>query len=186
LSCLNGQVTVDALPRIIDIMGEELGWDGKRKEKEFDDAIVFLRSMGLPEVCKPPEPTFEIILSSKSKIQVPRAKNQIQNTRKLKLTNQGTNLSLADMRRAGPKTLLGLKPETAKLYERAQFTPDEVNNLRAQFAELDFVSNALHSSRCTILTPLSTTSTPNPNFALAPARPSLISRTTISVSPEPT
>lgn len=33
-------------------MGEELGWDQKRKEKEFDDAQEFLRSMGLPEVCR--------------------------------------------------------------------------------------------------------------------------------------
>jgi len=32
-------------------MGEELGWSSSRKEKEFDDAIVFLRSMGMPEVC---------------------------------------------------------------------------------------------------------------------------------------
>jgi len=31
-------------------MGEELGWDSKRKDKEFNDAQVFLRSMGLPEV----------------------------------------------------------------------------------------------------------------------------------------
>lgn len=49
LSFLNVQATLDALPRIIDIMGLELGWDGKRREKEFDDALIFLQSMGLPE-----------------------------------------------------------------------------------------------------------------------------------------
>ena len=51
LSFLNVQVTLECLPRIIDIMSEELGWDSRRKEKEFEDAQEFLRSMGLPEVC---------------------------------------------------------------------------------------------------------------------------------------
>jgi glycerol-3-phosphate dehydrogenase len=50
MSFLNVQVTLEALPRVIDIMADELGWDYKRKEKEFDDAQEFLKSMGLPEV----------------------------------------------------------------------------------------------------------------------------------------
>jgi hypothetical protein len=50
LSFLNVQATVESLPRVIDIMGEELGWNATRKETEFDQAIYFLRSMGLPEV----------------------------------------------------------------------------------------------------------------------------------------
>jgi glycerol-3-phosphate dehydrogenase len=43
LSFLNVQATLDALPRVIDLMGEELGWD---------DALQFLKSMGLPEVSR--------------------------------------------------------------------------------------------------------------------------------------
>jgi glycerol-3-phosphate dehydrogenase len=35
-------------------MGEELGWNATRKETEFDQAIYFLRSMGLPEVSRLP------------------------------------------------------------------------------------------------------------------------------------
>jgi glycerol-3-phosphate dehydrogenase len=50
LSFLNVQATLDALPRVIEIMGAEHGWDQKQRETEFDDALVFLRSMGLPEV----------------------------------------------------------------------------------------------------------------------------------------
>ena len=50
LSFLNVQVTLETLPRVIDIMAIELGWDGKRKNAEFDQAQDFLRSMGLPEV----------------------------------------------------------------------------------------------------------------------------------------
>ncbi|ORX34271.1 putative glycerol-3-phosphate dehydrogenase [Kockovaella imperatae] len=52
LSFLNVRVSLECLPRIVDIMSEELGWDTKRKEKEFDNAQEFLRSMGLPEGAK--------------------------------------------------------------------------------------------------------------------------------------
>ncbi|KAK4687415.1 glycerol-3-phosphate dehydrogenase, partial [Tremellales sp. Uapishka_1] len=52
LSFLNVQVTLEALPRIIDIMASELGWDQKRKETEFSDSVEFLKSMGLPESTK--------------------------------------------------------------------------------------------------------------------------------------
>lgn len=103
LSFLNVQATVETLPRVIDIMGEELGWNASRKEKEFDQAVYFLRSMGLPE---------------------------------------GHNLNWHDMRKnKGTKTFLELKPEEAALYSRAQFTPDEVNSLRKQFEQMDFVSD---------------------------------------------
>jgi glycerol-3-phosphate dehydrogenase len=50
LSFLNVQATLDALPRVIEIMGAELGWDQKRRETEFAETLVFLESMGLPEV----------------------------------------------------------------------------------------------------------------------------------------
>lgn len=52
LSFLNVQVTLETLPRVIDIMGEELGWDQRRKVREFDEAVQFLKSMGLPESTK--------------------------------------------------------------------------------------------------------------------------------------
>ncbi|KAL7423798.1 mitochondrial glycerol-3-phosphate dehydrogenase [Cryptotrichosporon argae] len=101
LSFLNVQATIEALPTIIDIMGEELGWDLKRKEAEFDDAFVFLKSMGLPE---------------------------------------GTKLTLSDVvKRRGNIGVLGLaQKEEAALFARAQFTPDEVEHLKTQFAALDF------------------------------------------------
>nr|ODN86463.1 glycerol-3-phosphate dehydrogenase [Cryptococcus depauperatus CBS 7841] len=54
LSFLNVQATIEALPRVIDIMGEELGWNKNRKKQEFDNAIEFLKSMGLPEVSQTP------------------------------------------------------------------------------------------------------------------------------------
>jgi len=47
LSFLNAEATVESLPRIIDLMGEELGWDKKRKEKEYREGLEFLGSMGI-------------------------------------------------------------------------------------------------------------------------------------------
>ncbi|WVQ85348.1 hypothetical protein IAT38_007513 [Cryptococcus sp. DSM 104549] len=52
LSFLNVQATVESLPRVLDIMGEELGWDQARKEQEFDNTIEFLKSMGMPQQTK--------------------------------------------------------------------------------------------------------------------------------------
>jgi glycerol-3-phosphate dehydrogenase len=48
LAFLNAQAAYDALPRVVDIMTEELGWNKKRKKQETDAAVAFLqRSMGL-------------------------------------------------------------------------------------------------------------------------------------------
>ena len=48
LSFLNAQASLEALPRIVDIMAEELGWDLSRKQSEFDDGKSYLMTMGLP------------------------------------------------------------------------------------------------------------------------------------------
>jgi glycerol-3-phosphate dehydrogenase len=94
-------------------MGEELGWNAARQEKEFDQAIYFLRSMGLPD---------------------------------------GHNLKWQEIKKNhGPKTFLGLKPDEAALYSRAQFTPDEVNSLRKQFEQMDFVSSLRSDSGVLVL-----------------------------------
>ncbi|KAK6062745.1 Glycerol-3-phosphate dehydrogenase, mitochondrial 1 [Seiridium cupressi] len=49
LSFLNAQAALEALPKVIDIMGEELNWDSKRQDREWTDTVAFLQSMGLPE-----------------------------------------------------------------------------------------------------------------------------------------
>lgn len=49
LSFLNAQAALEALPKVIDLMAEELGWDKKRKDVEWRDTITFLASMGLPK-----------------------------------------------------------------------------------------------------------------------------------------
>lgn len=49
LSFLNAQAALEALPRVIDIMAEELSWNAARKKQEMTQTAQFLRnSMGLP------------------------------------------------------------------------------------------------------------------------------------------
>lgn len=47
LAFLNAQAALEALPTVIDLMGEELHWDKNRKEVEWKDSVQFLASMGL-------------------------------------------------------------------------------------------------------------------------------------------
>jgi glycerol-3-phosphate dehydrogenase len=49
LAFLNAQAALEALPMVIDTMGEELKWSSTRKAREWDDGISFLGSMGLPK-----------------------------------------------------------------------------------------------------------------------------------------
>ncbi|KAI9815127.1 MAG: mitochondrial glycerol-3-phosphate dehydrogenase [Pycnora praestabilis] len=49
LAFLNAQAALEALPNVIDLMAEELGWDKKRKDIEWRDTVKFLASMGLPK-----------------------------------------------------------------------------------------------------------------------------------------
>ncbi|OLL22121.1 Glycerol-3-phosphate dehydrogenase, mitochondrial [Neolecta irregularis DAH-3] len=48
LAFLSSQAALDALPRVIDILSEELSWSFKRKQKEWDDTVKYLLTMGLP------------------------------------------------------------------------------------------------------------------------------------------
>ncbi|KAI9680532.1 MAG: mitochondrial glycerol-3-phosphate dehydrogenase [Caeruleum heppii] len=48
LAFLNAHATLEALPKVIDLMAAELGWDASRKAVEWRDTVRFLESMGLP------------------------------------------------------------------------------------------------------------------------------------------
>jgi glycerol-3-phosphate dehydrogenase len=47
LAFLNAQAALEALPTVIDLMGDELNWDKNRKEVEWKDSVKYLASMGL-------------------------------------------------------------------------------------------------------------------------------------------
>ncbi|KAL1883058.1 hypothetical protein VTK73DRAFT_133 [Phialemonium thermophilum] len=48
LAFLNAQAALEALPKVIDIMSEELNWDRRRQDLEWKQTVQFLESMGLP------------------------------------------------------------------------------------------------------------------------------------------
>ena len=43
LSFLNVQAAEESLPTVVQIMGDELGWDKKERERQTEEAITFLR-----------------------------------------------------------------------------------------------------------------------------------------------
>jgi glycerol-3-phosphate dehydrogenase len=47
LAFLNAEAALQSLPRVIDIMAEELKWDDARKKEEYLKATIFLGTMGL-------------------------------------------------------------------------------------------------------------------------------------------
>jgi glycerol-3-phosphate dehydrogenase len=56
LSFLNAQAALEALPRVIDIMAEELNWNAARRQQEIKQTTQFLQSMGLPPGTDLPAP----------------------------------------------------------------------------------------------------------------------------------
>ena len=49
LSFLNVKAALEALPMVINLMGEELQWNQARRDLEWTETVHFLASMGLPE-----------------------------------------------------------------------------------------------------------------------------------------
>ncbi|KAF6787083.1 glycerol-3-phosphate mitochondrial protein [Colletotrichum sojae] len=49
LAFLDAESALRALPRVIDVMAEELSWSNARKSSEWTDAVRFLQSMGLSQ-----------------------------------------------------------------------------------------------------------------------------------------
>ncbi|KAJ5369592.1 Glycerol-3-phosphate dehydrogenase [Penicillium cosmopolitanum] len=49
LAFLNAEAALEALPQVIDLMGDELNWTPSRKDVEWKDSLKYLASMGLPK-----------------------------------------------------------------------------------------------------------------------------------------
>lgn len=112
LSFLNAEATVSTLPRIIDIMAEELGWDSSRQEAELRNSVEFLGSMGL-------QPPRQQQLASMG---LKELKDQLSASQSV------SHLS---------SSALDRKDELATGLSRAQFTPEELSDLRRKFERLD-------------------------------------------------
>jgi glycerol-3-phosphate dehydrogenase len=107
LSFLNAHATLEALPRIVDIMGEEMGWSLAHKTRELERATIFLESMGLQPGVAPP---------------AANARDLLEKVESALYTGFGTRT------RASAGSVVPPMP-----YSRAQFEAGEVDALRRAF-----------------------------------------------------
>lgn len=49
LAFLDVHAALDALPRVVDVMADELKWSSARTDREWTECVRFLKSMGLPQ-----------------------------------------------------------------------------------------------------------------------------------------
>lgn len=114
LSFLNAEATVDALPRVIDVMAEELGWDEQRKKHEWAEGVEFMASMGL-------QPARVQQLKETSLDQMRKQRQSQQQA--FKVSSLGA-ASLDDK-------------DALAISARASFNSEEMDELRAKFKLLD-------------------------------------------------
>lgn len=118
LAFLNVHAALDALPRVVEIMAEELKWDAARQAKETEDAKAFLTTMGLP-VSPIAYPT-----------NVPEAAGPI-------VAGEGDQARKAGFwGRMGGKSASGSNVADS-FYSRAQFIPEELAEFHKVFGALD-------------------------------------------------
>ena len=106
LSFLNAQAALAALPTVVDILGEELHWDKRRKQEEIERATRFLASMGLApgalERSYREEPVTSLLNTLRTLV--------------------------------GLKPVTERRPVAELVYSRSQFEPGEIEELRQVFA----------------------------------------------------
>lgn len=107
LSFLNVQAALRVLPRVVEIMAEDLNWTHSRQIAEIDGATKFLASMGLPPGIESPPL---------------KARSSVENLRALLgFTPQGSGLART------------LRAAQEMVYSRAQFEAGEITTLRDAF-----------------------------------------------------
>ncbi|KAF7969366.1 hypothetical protein HWV62_27492 [Athelia sp. TMB] len=108
LSFLNAQAALNALPRVVEIMGEELNWSLSRKRQELQSATSFLSSMGLAPGAVVP---------------------------KIKPNGLLEKVESAIWWGIGGAGLFGNEPEQRIGYTRALFEAGEIDGLRSSFQQ---------------------------------------------------
>ncbi|KAK0553510.1 mitochondrial glycerol-3-phosphate dehydrogenase [Tilletia horrida] len=143
LTFLNAEAAVSALPRVIELMSKELGWDKKRQAKEYSDSIAFMESMGVPE--SRVAALQKLGLNGLTKIMNDK-KAKAKALEKAEGQGPGVFAALAGGNSgptAGPsgsKSLAGqaaAATEGSSILGRAQFSADEMEELRERFQHLD-------------------------------------------------
>src|SRR5690606_8323718 len=116
---LNVHAALDALPRVVEIMAEELNWDEDRQDKETENAKQFLTTMGLPvsPIAYPVNIPDVVVGPPVADLEKPEQK------------------SFWD--RLGGKSPSGSSVSDS-FYSRAQFNPEELAEFHKVFGELDY------------------------------------------------
>lgn len=112
LAFLNVHAALDALPRVVEIMAEELHWDQDRQAKETEEAKQFLTTMGLP-------------------VQPIAYPTGVQDG---PVGAPGTE---SKQEQRGFWGRLATKSTTDSFYSRAQFNPEELAEFHKVFGALD-------------------------------------------------
>lgn len=61
LTFLNTQIALDVLPKVVEIMAQELRWSAKRRRQEIFDTERFMESMGVPLGSRPSQADQEVV-----------------------------------------------------------------------------------------------------------------------------
>ena len=61
LTFLNTQIALDVLPKVVEIMAQELRWTAKRRRQEICDTERFMESMGVPLGSRPSQADQEVV-----------------------------------------------------------------------------------------------------------------------------
>ncbi|KAL7749877.1 mitochondrial glycerol-3-phosphate dehydrogenase [Sorochytrium milnesiophthora] len=128
LAFLNAQAAAEALPRVINIMAAELNWDEQRRKEEYNVAMKFLATMGLP--------------SSAAGTASGTGEHTLPSSTPVAGTSQGANAAAAVAAAIKPIDLEHTSRATiadyiALGYSRSMFTADELERYRAKFADFD-------------------------------------------------
>ncbi|KDN46609.1 DAO-domain-containing protein [Tilletiaria anomala UBC 951] len=126
LSFLNVESAAMALPRVVEIMTEELGWDKKRQQKELKETLSFLESMGMTRA--------RIDQLSQLDLKQLRTLRQGDYNAKVGSLVAASNLDERDL-------------QAISIGSRAQFSSEEMDQLHKQFNTLDTNSDGKLDSR---------------------------------------
>jgi len=140
LTFLNAEAAVSSLPRVIELMAKELGWDKKRQAKEFTDSIAFMESMGVPE--QRVAALHKLGLAGLTKINADK-KARAKALEKSEGKGPGALAALAGGSSSGyssgpsGQNSVAATVEGGSVLGRANFSADEMEALKERFAQLD-------------------------------------------------
>ncbi|KAL1876844.1 hypothetical protein VTK73DRAFT_9146 [Phialemonium thermophilum] len=95
ISFLDCRAALEMLPRVIDVMSEELSWDEQRAAKEWKETVSYLVSMGLPR---------EMTSLTREEVQE-RARVRVAETRATTVKAEEENSERGGLRGTGPFVL---------------------------------------------------------------------------------